>query len=121
MMKKASLLLSLLLLGACSSAPPAPEAERARATIAPTPTPSTVENDVQFLREYPSADYDDLGTVSFTFFRKGYRTPSVSDVLPELKTRVHEAGGNAFLVVQQQPDRDDKRMLRVSAEILRLK
>ena len=121
MMMKSVLLTSLLLLGACSSAPPAPEAEPAPAPVASAPAASPASDEVRFLTEYPTAEYDDLGTVSFTFFRKGYRTPSVSDVLPELKTRVHQAGGNAFIVVQQQPDRDDKRMLRVSAEILRLK
>jgi hypothetical protein len=126
MMKQSSLVVPLLLLAACGSAPPEPEAVTAPAVVAvapaPAPEPKPAADDVQFLTEYPtSADYDDLGTTSFTFFRKGYRTPSVPDVLVELKTRVREAGGNAFIVVGQQPDRDDKRILRVSAEILRVK
>ena len=32
-----------------------------------------------------------------------------------------DAGGNAFLIVDQSPDKADKRVLHISAEILKLK
>ena len=73
------------------------------------------------LSAYPTADYDDLGVVQFTFFRAGIVTPSVNAVLPELKAKVREAGGNAFILLAQSPDRDDKRVLHVNAEVLKLK
>ena len=111
---KTSIIVALLVIFAgCSSTPPAP---------APAANPPAAEgSSVELLTTYPSADYDNLGMVDFNFFRPGIRTPSVSDILPELKTKVRDAGGNAFIVRNQQPDRNEKRTLRVSAEILRVK
>lgn len=111
--------LPLFFLASCASAPPAPE--HAAAVTAPAPVAPGAGGGIQQLTAYPTGDYDNLGTVSFRFFRQGYRTPSISDALSELKTRVHDAGGNAFILVQAQADRDDRRTLRVSAEVLRLK
>ena len=118
-MKKSMLAALLTLLASCASAPPAPQS--APIVTTPAPVAPSAGDHVQQLTGYPTSDYDNLGTVSFRYFRQGYRTPSISDALSELKTRVREAGGNAFILVQAQPDHDDKRTLRVSAEVLRLK
>ena len=110
----------------CSGTPPASEpapapqsALAAGAASAVAPAPQQVG--VQMLPNYPTAAYDNLGIVDYTFFRPGLRTPSLSDVLPDLKGKVQEFGGNVFIVRHRVPDRDDKRTLRVTVEVLKLK
>jgi hypothetical protein len=76
---------------------------------------------VQLLTAYPKTEYEDLGTFQYTFFRPGMLTPSLDAVMAELKGKVRHAGGNAFVILDQSPDRADKRVLHVSAEVLKLK
>jgi len=115
---KKSLVVALLTLAGCASNPPAPDAPaEAVKPVAAAPA----EDDVQFLSAYPTTDYDDLGVVQYTFFRPGLMTPSLNAVMAELKAKIRQAGGNAFVIVDQSPDRADKRVLQVSAEVLKLK
>ena len=104
----------LLSVAGCSGTPPAPAPQPARATGA-------VSAGVQVLTGYPTAEYENLGIVDYSFFRPGLRTPSLSDVLPDLKSKVQDYGGNAFIVRDRAHDRNDKRTLRVTVEVLKLK
>lgn len=115
-----SLIIALLTLAGCASNSPAPNGPAEAVTPTPAPAAPT-EDRVQLLTAYPTTDYDDLGTVQYTFFRPGFMTPSLNTVMAELKAKIRQAGGNAFLVVDQSPDRADKRLLHVSAEVLKLK
>jgi hypothetical protein len=118
-MKKA-IVVTLLALAGCSSTPPAPEPAPAhQPASAAAPVPQQVG--VQVLTNYPTAAYENLGIVDYSFFRPGLRTPSLADVLPDLKSKVQDFGGNAFIVRHRVPDRDDKRTLRVTVEVLKLK
>jgi hypothetical protein len=114
---KKSLVVALGLLAGCASNPPTPDHPAAAATPAAAPA----QDDVQLLAAYPKTDYEDLGTFQFTFFRGGMLTPSLESVMTELKEKVRHAGGNAFVVLNQSPDRADKRVLHVSAEVLKVK
>jgi len=113
---KKSLVLALALLASCASNPPA--ADRPATAVNPA---APAQDDVQLLAAYPQTDYEDLGTVQYAFFRRGLMTPSLNAVLAELKEKVRRAGGNAFVILNQSPDRANKRVLNVSAEVLKLK
>ncbi|HEU4624270.1 MAG TPA: hypothetical protein VFS52_05880 [Steroidobacteraceae bacterium] len=120
-MKKAVVLALVTLAAGCASNPPAVDRPSEAATpeaAAPAPTPS---DDVQLLSAYPQTDYEDLGTFQYTFFRPGFLTPSLNTVMTELKDKVRQSGGNAFVVLDQSPDKADKRVLHVSAELLKVK
>jgi hypothetical protein len=118
--KKPILIAALLpLAAACSSTPPV-VAERAPDPTPVASAPAPAPDDVQHLAAYPSAGYEDLGVMQFTFFRPGILTPSLSAVMDELKSKVRQAGGNAFVVLNQSPDRADKRVLHLSAELLKV-
>ena len=119
-MKKAIVVTVLLAIAGCSSTPPAPEPAPARQP-APAAAPAPQQIGVQVLTSYPTAEYENLGIVDYSFFRPGLRTPSLTDVLPDLKNKVQDFGGNAFIVRHRVPDRDDKRTLRVTVEVLKLK
>jgi hypothetical protein len=47
-------------------------------------------------------------------------TPSLNAVMSELKDKIRHAGGNAFVILDQSPDRTNKRVLHISAEVLKL-
>jgi hypothetical protein len=115
------LVLALLWVAGCASNPPAPDRPAEAVTPTPPPAAAAPADDVQMLAAYPTTDFDDLGTVQYTFFRPGFMTPSLNSVLAELKAKVRTAGGNAFVILDQSPDRADKRVLHVSAELLKLK
>jgi hypothetical protein len=115
-----SLGIALWVLAGCASNPSAPE-RPAEAVTAAAPAAAAANDAVQLLAAYPKSDFDDLGTFQYTFFRPGFMTPSLDTVMEELKGKVRNAGGNAFVVLDQSPDRADKRMLHVSAEVLKVK
>ncbi len=125
--KKSIIVALLLSVAGCSGTPPAPEPapqSALAATTASAATPGTRAPQpvgVQVLTSYPTAEYDNLGIVDYSFFRPGLRTPSISDVMPDLKGKVQDFGGNAFIVRHRVPDHVDKRTLRVTVEVLKLK
>jgi hypothetical protein len=116
---KKSLAVALLTLAGCASNPPAPD--RPAEAVKPAAAAPAAADEVQPLSGYPTADYEDLGTFQYTFFRPGLMTPSLNTIMPELKTKIRQAGGNAFVILDQAPDKADKRVLHVSAEVLKLK
>jgi hypothetical protein len=121
-MKTSLIVVLVWALAGCSSTPPAATSPAAvAASAAPASAPVPRGGGVQLLKDYPTATaYENLGIVDYTFFRPGLRTPSLVDVMPDLKAKVQDFGGNAFIVRQRAPDRDDKRKLRVSVEVLKL-
>jgi hypothetical protein len=99
----------------CSSTPSLPESH-----LGPAPAVAPAgEDGIRVLTAYPTTEYENLGIVEFNFSRPGVRTPSLSDVMPELKTKVLNAGGNAFIIRHRH--RDENRSLHVEAEVLKLK
>jgi hypothetical protein len=122
---KKSVVLALLCVAGCGSNPPKPDSPPAAVTPAAPAAPAAASaapaDDVQLLAGYPKTEFEDLGTVQYTFFRPGFMTPSLNTVMAELKDKIRNAGGNAFVILDQSPDRADKRILHVSAEVLQLK
>ena len=90
-----------------------------------TPNPTALElsqgNGVQVLYTYPpEGKFQNLGVIDFTFWRPGWRQPTVTDTLPELKDQVRLAGGNALIVRDQRMHDFNKRKIIVSAEVLKV-
>jgi hypothetical protein len=76
---------------------------------------------VQVLYDYPKAEFDNLGTISFDYYQPGFREPTVTDALPDLKSKVLSVGGNALIVRDQRIGRSNNRFIQISAEVLRVK
>jgi hypothetical protein len=77
--------------------------------------------DVQVLYDYPRTPYDNLGIVDFDFYRPGFRQPTLTDALDDLKSKVRAVGGNALIVRDQRIGQQNNRFLHISAEVLRTK
>lgn len=123
-MKKWIIVAAVLGAAGCSDTPPAPEPAPQAARVvsaAAEPAPALQLVGVQVLKNFPTTEYDNLGIVDYSFFRPGLRTPSLSDVLADLKNKVEDFGGNAFIVRHRVPDSVDKRTLHVTVEVLKLK
>ena len=105
-MLRVSLILILVLAG-CS-------------TMQFTPNPSAGQgHGVQVLYEYPPrSNFRSLGVIDFNYYQPGFREPTVTDALPELKAKVMAAGGNALIVRNQKIGRNNNRFITVSAEVL---
>jgi hypothetical protein len=105
-MKKHALLIAVLGLSACS-------------TMQYTPmTQQPNEPGVRVLYEYPQeTKYKSLGIIDVNHYRPGFRAPTVSDVLPELKAKAASAGGNALIVRSHQVGQFD-RSISITAEVL---
>jgi hypothetical protein len=73
---------------------------------------------VRVLYDYPDAKFKNLGVVDFDFYQPGWREPTVTDALPELKAKVSEVGGNALIVRNQRIGRNNNRFISISAEVL---
>lgn len=100
------LLVAVLSLSACSTVQYTPNA------------PQSNEAGVRVLYEYPQeAKFKSLRTIDVNHYRPGWRAPTVSDVLPELKAKAASAGGNALIVRSHQVSQFD-RSISISAEVL---
>lgn len=98
--------LSAVLLTACS-------------TMQYTPNPqSGTDGGVRVLYDYPRAKHRNLGVIDFDYYQPGFREPTVSDALPNLKAKVSSVGGNALIVRNQKIGRNNNRFITVSAEVL---
>ena len=87
----------------------------------PNPRPGSHGGGVQVLYDYPKAEFDNLGVINFDYYRPGFREPTVSDALPNLKAKVSSVGGNALIIRDQRIGRQNNRFIQISAEVLRLK
>lgn len=73
------------------------------------------------LYDYPRSDYESLGIIDFDFYRPGFRQPTVTDALPELKEKVKSAGGNALIIRNQRIGANNNRFIEISAEVLEIR
>lgn len=104
---KRALVFALIALAGCS-------------TMQYTANPGS-DGGVRVLYDYPKAEFENLGVISFDFYRPGFREPTFSDALPDLKAKVSSAGGNALIIRDQRIGRQNNRFLQISAEVLRIK
>jgi hypothetical protein len=106
MVRFAALIFGFLLLGACS-------------TMQYTPNPQGAsDGGVRVLYGYPHAKYTNLGIIDFDYYQPGFREPTVTDALPDLKAKVRSVGGNALIVRNQRIGSHNNRFISISAEVL---
>jgi len=108
-MIKQMMLVAVLSLSACSTVQYTPIAQQSN------------EPGVRVLYEYPQeAAFKSLGVININHYRPGFRAPTVSDVLPELKAKAASSGGNALIVRSHQVGQFD-RTISIAAEVLAVK
>jgi hypothetical protein len=56
--------------------------------------------------------------IDFDYYQPGWREPSVTDALPQLKAKVRSVGGNALIIRNQRVGRFNNRFITISAEVL---
>lgn len=84
-----------------------------------TPNPQEANTSgVQVLYAYPSSRFKSIGVIDFDYYQPGFREPTVTDAIPELKAKVREAGGNALIVRNQRIGQFNNRFITISAEVL---
>ena len=76
---------------------------------------------VQVLYTYPNSNFKSLGIIDFDYYQPGFREPTVTDALPELKEKVREAGGNALIIRNQRIGQFNSRFITISAEVIFVK
>lgn len=80
-----------------------------------------VDDGVRVLYQYPDGEkYQNLGLIDFEFYKPGWREPTVTDALPELKAKVRSVGGNALIVRNQRVGHLNNRSMTISAEVLKV-
>ena len=90
-------------------------------TMQYTPNPQAGDSaGVQVLYAYPSTPFKNLGVVDYDYYQPGFREPTVTDALPQLKAKVRAAGGNALIVRNQRIGTHNNRYISISAEVLRI-
>ncbi len=105
-MNKHALLVAVLGLSACSTVQYTPMVHQSN------------EPGVRVLYEYPQeAKFKSLGIIDANHYRPGFRAPTVSDALPELKAKAASAGGNALIIRSHQVGQFD-RSISITAEVL---
>lgn len=73
---------------------------------------------VRVLYDYPQAKFKNLGVIDFDFYQPGWREPTITDALPQLRAKVTEVGGNAVIVRNQRIGSQNNRFIAISAEVL---
>lgn len=86
-------------------------------------TPNTQtgsSNKVTVLYDYPKGEYRSLGVIDYDYYQPGFRQPTVTDALPNLKAKVLASGGNALIIRNQRIGAKNNRFLEISAEVLQI-
>ena len=75
----------------------------------PRGDPSTIK---VFYNE-PSETHELLGTLHWDYYQPGFRRPAITDVLPELKRKAWQVGGDAIVVRQEVASPQSRNLLLV--------
>jgi hypothetical protein len=86
------------------------------------PPRGTAEGIQVFDRVEPPAPYDRIGTISGEHQRRKFMPPRLIEILPEMKQKAYEAGGDALVVRKlEEPPTDPDGVLKVEADVVRFK
>jgi hypothetical protein len=77
-------------------------------------------SEIKMLYDTPERDYRTLGTINWDYYEPGMSSPNINDAAPELRKKAATEGGDALIIRQQQPSPgQNKRVLRITAEVVR--
>ena len=105
---------AVVVLAGCGSGPRY-VAER---TYPPRGTPADVQ---VFDRREPPEPYERLGQLTWDYRRSKFTPPRLTEVLPELRQKAWEAGGDALVIRRLEESLDHEGVLRVSADVVRFR
>ena len=78
-------------------------------------------SEVKIFYSEPKLQYESLGIINWDYYQPGWRAPSITDILPQLRKKVSEEGGDAIIIRKQEIPPLTERNLRVIAEVIRYK
>jgi hypothetical protein len=74
-----------------------------------------------FDRREPPEPYDRLGQLSWDYQRSKFTPPRLVEILPELKQKAWEAGGDALVIRNLEEPMNPDGVLRVQADVVRFR
>ena len=91
--------------------------------VGPTYPPRGSTSDVQIIeRGEPSRPYERLGQITWDYERNKFDPPRLAEILPDLKQKTWEAGGDALIVRKlEEPPTNPRGTLRLIADVVRWK
>jgi len=91
--------------------------------VGPTYPPRGTASGVQlFDRVEPPEPYERLGQIAWDYRRAKFTPPRLTEILPALKQKAWESGGDALIVRRlEEPSTDPEGTLRVAADVVRWK
>lgn len=90
--------------------------------VGPTYPPRGTAAQVQvFDRTEPPAPYERLGEIRWDYRRRKFTPPRLVEILPELKQKAWEAGGDALVVRQLEEPVDPEGPLKLTADVVRFR
>jgi hypothetical protein len=88
----------------------------------PTYPPRGTAGDVKlFDRVEPPEPYERLGQLTWEYRRSKFTPPRLTEVLPELRRKAWEVGGDALIVRRLKEPPDPEGTLEVAADVVRWK
>lgn len=77
-------------------------------------------SEIEMLYETPDREHQTLGTINWDYYEPGMSAPNINDAAPDLRKKAASEGGDALIIRQQQPSPgQNKRVLRITAEVIR--
>ena len=90
--------------------------------VGPKYPPRGSVNEIQlFDRREPGWAYERLGQITWDYQRSRFAPPTVAEILPELRQKAWEVGGDALIVRQVREPRHPEDTLHVEADVVRRK
>ena len=78
-------------------------------------------SEIKIFYSEPKLQYESLGIIIWDYYQPGWRAPSITDMLPQLRKKASEKGGDAIIIRKQEVLPLLQRNLRVIAEVIRHK
>jgi hypothetical protein len=72
-------------------------------------------------RTPPPRPYEQIGEITYDYQRRKFQPPTLAEILPELRQKAWEVGGDALVVRKNEEPKDPEGTLRVVADVVRWK
>jgi hypothetical protein len=88
----------------------------------PTYPPRGSASDVRLIEKgEPPEPYERLGQLTWDYRRSKFEPPTLQEILPELKQKAWEVGGDALVIRDLKEPRDSEGTLHVVSDVVRWK